>query len=159
MNAYYLRRHENEYELKLRGLATTGNANELRSRLSQAFLDNVEIKEDVISNLNAETELEECEEKFNDLSKLVEDYEGNTKDNEYRRLSARLWHLYLRVERIPVDLDWDKDTAEEKDDLLQRSKHMLDTFLSLSSKVTEKLDGAEEKKASEDTSVNTANRK
>ncbi|KAG8279961.1 hypothetical protein J6590_093092 [Homalodisca vitripennis] len=87
---------------------------------------------------------------------LVEEYEGNTKDNEYRRLSARLWHLYLRVERIPVDLDWDKDTAEEKDDLLQRSKHMLDTFLSLSSKVTEKLDGAEEKKASEDTSVNTA---
>ncbi|KAG8267790.1 hypothetical protein J6590_042735 [Homalodisca vitripennis] len=166
MNAYYLRRHENEYELKLRGLATTGNANQLRSRLSQAFLDNVEIKEDVISNLNAETELEECEEKFNDLSKLVEDYEGNTKDNEYRRLSARLWHLYLRVERIPVDLDWDKDTAEKKDDLLQRSKHMLDTFLSLSSKVAEKLDGveehaekldgAEEKKASEDTSVNTA---
>ncbi|KAG8261308.1 hypothetical protein J6590_076557, partial [Homalodisca vitripennis] len=151
MNAYYLRRHENEYELKLRGLATTGNANGLRSRLSQAFLDNVEIKEDIISNLNAETELEECEEKFNDLSKLVEDYEGNTKDNEY-----------CIEDFLPAFGIFTCDG----DDVLQRSKHMLDTFLSLSSKVAEKLDGveehaekledAEEKKASEDTSVNTA---
>lgn len=118
MNAHHLRRNENEYELKIRGLPTTGNANELRTRVSQAFVDNVVIDEDVLKEINVESELEECEEKFNDLSKLVEDYDGNTKDNEFRRLSSRLWHLYLRVERITVDEDLDPDSSGRKTNLL-----------------------------------------
>lgn len=144
LNPTCLRRSENEYELKIRGLSTSGNADKLRSRLSQALVDKVEIKEEYLKNMDVEVELEVCEEKFHDLSKLAEDYEGNTKDNEFRRLSARLLHLYQRVERIPVDEEEDDEAAAKRSGLLQKTKSLFDDFLALPSKMPKRQNTSED---------------
>jgi len=149
-----LRKTEVEYELKIRGIKTDGNANELRKRLSQCFLSNIPIDQDIINALDVSKEFEICEEKLSDLTCLVEDYEGNYKDNEFRRIHARLQHLYLRVERIPVAESGDEDQGKEeeeekKNDLLMKIKAKIDSF-----KVKENVDqdmSAAERKENLDT--------
>lgn len=105
-----------------------GLQGELRKRLSQCFSTNVLADETVVNSLDVETELEECEAKFSDLSSLVADYVGNYKDNEFQRLTARLWHLYYRVERIPTSASVDVEFEQRKGDLLKNTKVQLDSF-------------------------------
>jgi hypothetical protein len=128
MSAYHLRKTEVTYELKIRNLPTDGTAGECRKRLSQSLASNADIVESVVNSLDPEVELEECEGKYQDLSALVKDYEGNHNDNEHHRILARLWHLYLRVERIPIAASTDSDLDQTKESLLSRSKELLDSF-------------------------------
>jgi len=128
MSAYHLRKTEVIYELKIRNLPTDGTAGDLRKRLSQSLSADSPIDDTVVNNLESETELEECEAKYQDLSALVSDYEGNHNDNEHHRVVARLWHLYLRVNRIPVGAMADSNLEETKDNLLSRCKELLDSF-------------------------------
>lgn len=127
MNAYHLRKSEVEYELKVRGVAHQGNANDLRKRLTEACSSNAPVLAEEVDKLDPDVELETCEEKFEDLSILVSDYEGNGRDNEYNRITARLWHLYLRVERIPAP-DTDDDVDDKKSALFKKTKDLLDGF-------------------------------
>lgn len=127
MNAYHLLKAEVSYELKVRNLSTEGSAGECRKRLYQGLSANTPIDVAVVNELNIEEELEECEGKYQDLSTLVSDYEGDHRDNEYHRLVARLWHLYLRVERIPIGATAD-DIEQSKTTLLDRCKELLDSF-------------------------------
>lgn len=133
MSAYHLRKTEVSYELKIRSLPTDGNAGELRKRLSLALSLNTEIDEAVVDLLVPEVELDECEAKLQDLSALVADYEGDFKDNEFHRIMARLWHLYHRVNRIPVGAAA-SDVEESKGGLLVKSKGLLDSFENSKSK-------------------------
>lgn len=128
MTAYHLRRSEIEYELKIRGIPIEGNADELRKRLSHAFSSNVQVNQSIIVQLNPLEELETCEERFSDLSKLVTEFEGNAKDNEYKRIQARLWHWYLRVEKIPIPASLDTDLEDRKSGLLGNMKRLVDGF-------------------------------
>lgn len=128
MSAYHLRKNEIEYELRIRGQPTEGNAGELRKRYTQCLASNTQVDEDVISKLDPGNELEQVEEKFDDLSTLVNDYEGERGDNEYQRILARLWHLYLRITRIPVGEDSEEEEQEKKKELAVKSKQMLDLF-------------------------------
>ncbi|KAG8328634.1 hypothetical protein J6590_105681, partial [Homalodisca vitripennis] len=128
MNAYHLRKTEVIYELKIWNVDTDGNANELRKRLTQCFSADTQVDETVVNSLDADVELEECEGKYQDLSSLVSDYEGTNNDNEFHRIVARLWHLYLRVERIPIGASSDNEQSESKEKLLSRSKELLDSF-------------------------------
>ena len=102
MSAYKLRKVEVAYELKIRGLSTDGWANYLRKRLTQATSKNTPINEASVNSLQFDEELEGCTLILDDLEDLVQQYEGNFKDDEYQRIVARLWHLYPRVERIPI---------------------------------------------------------
>lgn len=136
MNSHHLRKTEIEYELKIRGFSADGTANELRKRLSDAWGANSKVLDDKVNQLNTEAELELGEEKLKDLSSLTADYEGNGKDNEYKRISARLWHLLLRVGRIPVDEETDEDLSNQKTDLLKRCQQLLNDFTSLESSGT-----------------------
>ncbi|KAG8320209.1 hypothetical protein J6590_074373 [Homalodisca vitripennis] len=120
MNAYHLRKTEVIYELKIRNVDTDGNANELRKRVTQCFSADTQVDETVVNSLDADAESEECEGKYQDLSSLVSDYEGTNNDNEFHRIVARLWHLYLRVERIPIGASSDSEQAESKEKLLSR---------------------------------------
>lgn len=128
MSAYHLRKNEIEYELKIRSQPTEGTAGELRKRYTQCLASNAQVDEDVISKLDPGTELEQVEEKFDDLSTLVNDYEGERGDNEYQRILARLWHLYLRITRIPVGEDSEEEDQEKKEELAKKSKQLLDLF-------------------------------
>lgn len=128
MNAYHLRKSEVVYELRIRDLPTTGKCNELRKRLSQNFASNTEVVDAVVNSLDASVELECCETTLEDLTALVLDYEGDFKDNEYHRTVARLWHLYLRVERIPVAAGEDEEQEETKADLQKKTKELMESF-------------------------------
>lgn len=128
MTAYHLRKTEIEYELKIRGQPTEGTAGELRKRYSQCLANNIQVEDDAVLKLDPDTELEQSEEKLEDLTLLVTDYEGDGKDNEYLRISARLWHLYLRVSRIPVKVDTDEEVKKNKKTLEQKTKALLDFF-------------------------------
>ncbi|XP_046674651.1 uncharacterized protein LOC124363447 [Homalodisca vitripennis] len=130
MSAYHLRKSEVEYELKIRGVSSEGSAGELRKRLSHCLSTNVPADAAVVNNLDVETELEECEAKLSDLSSLVSDYDGNRADNEFQRLSARLWHLYYRVERIPDTASTDIEPGQRKSELLVKTKTFNDSFIS-----------------------------
>ncbi|KAG8300211.1 hypothetical protein J6590_081269 [Homalodisca vitripennis] len=130
MSAYHLRKSEVVYELKIRGVSSEGSAGELRKRLSHCLSTNVPADAAVVNNLDVETELEECEAKLSDLSSLVSDYDGNRADNEFQRLSARLWHLYYRVERIPDTTSTDIEPGKRKSELLVKTKTFIDSFIS-----------------------------
>ncbi|KAG8255618.1 hypothetical protein J6590_088241 [Homalodisca vitripennis] len=118
MSAYHLRKTEIIYELKIRNFPSGGTAGDLRKRLSQILASNTPIEEAVVNSLDTDTELEECEAKYQDLSALVSDYEGNYNDNEYHRIVARLWHLYLRADRVPVGATADNDHEQTKQCLI-----------------------------------------
>lgn len=128
MSAYHLRKTEVEYELKVRNLSIEGNAQELRKRLSSCLAANTEVDEGAVNSLQTEVEIEECEQKYQDLSTLVSDYEGNYQDNEFSRFIARLWHLYLRVDRIPIGATADEEVVQNKERLVKMSKELLDSF-------------------------------
>lgn len=127
-NVYLLRKSEVEYELKIRGVSTEGTANEFRKKLSQCFSNRTEVDQEVLEALDTEAELEECEEKSGDLSSLVEDYDGNKKDNEFKRISARLRHLYYRIERLSDLGTEDLEEQEKTTSLLKKTKTLLDSF-------------------------------
>ncbi|XP_054257588.1 uncharacterized protein LOC128982670 [Macrosteles quadrilineatus] len=128
MNVYHLRKKEVEYELRIRGLSSDGNANELRKRLQQSVANNDEVSVAAVNSLDVAEELEECESKLEDLSANVADYEGNFTDNEYHRIVARLWHLYLRIGRIPGTAGSDDEQEKTKTELEVKTKELLDTF-------------------------------
>lgn len=146
MNAYHLRKTEVIYELKVRNLPTEGTAGELRKRLSQSLASNTSIDDAIVNSLDTDTELEECEVKYQDLSSFVSDYEGNYNDNEYHRIVARLWHLYLRADRIPVGAAADDDHEQAKESLVSRCKELLDSFQD--SRSTAKVDSPDDKTSS-----------
>lgn len=127
MSSYHLRKTEVIYELKVRNIPVEGTAGELRKRLSQALATNVEVDAVSVDMLVPESELEECEGKLQDLSSMVADYEGNYRDNECGRIQARLWHLFSRVERIPIGAV-SKEVEENKGSLLEKSKDLLEAF-------------------------------
>jgi hypothetical protein len=129
MAANKLRKDEVQYELRIRNLPTLGDANELRKRLNQALASNTPVDDSVISELDVDKEIESCEEKFSDLSSLVESYEGNYADNEYMRLSARLSHLYNRLERLENSADMDAETETRLGNLMSTTKSLIDSFV------------------------------
>lgn len=157
MNAYHLRRTEIEYELKVRGIATEGNADDLRKKLSHCFSNNIGVEGKCVAELDSAEELEVCDERLADLTKLVEEYEGNTRDNEYKRIQARLWHWYLRAQRIPVAAASDTEEEERKVKLLDKLKVLVDAFQNLKTK-TEVEDGKNTVET-EDGNVETENQK
>jgi hypothetical protein len=128
MTSYHLRKTEVQYELKIRGISAEGSAGELRKRLSQCLSTNTPVDDNVVKSLDVESELEECEATLSDLLSLVGDYDGNFRDNEFQRLTARLWHLYYRVERIPTDATVDVEFDQRKTELLIKSKGQIDSF-------------------------------
>lgn len=112
----------------IRGQPTEGTADELRKRLNQCFANNTAIDEAIVNALNTENELGECEGKFSDLRSLVDEYEGNFRDNEYHRILARLHHLALRIERIPVPPSLDLEPQTLKDNLLKKTKELVEAL-------------------------------
>ena len=143
MNAYYLRRSEIKYELRIRGVAIEGNADDLRKKLSHCFSNNIPVDGKRIAQLDPSEELDTCEETFTDLDNLVTDYEGDAKDNEYKCIQARLWHWLLRVERIPIPATFETDLEDRKSDLLGKMKRLVDASTDLKDS-REQLQGNEE---------------
>lgn len=152
MSSHHLRKNEVEYELKIRGVSHVGNANDLRKRLNECNSLNTPVSDEAVGELNPEEEIEVCEEKYVDLESLVTDYEGSGKDNEFNRVLARLWHLNLRIGRIPVKENQPDDRLTE---LKGKGKILLDGFIALGE--TAKTASAEDGKKTEEIGVQMDN--
>lgn len=126
MAANYLRKSEIEYELMIRGQSYQGPVDELRKRLSQCFSNNVEVVADIVQELQVSSELETCEEKYNDLLEQVEDSDKNSKTREGQRLLARLRHLQSRIQRLNIDAE--DDLASRRDCLFNEVGSLLTSF-------------------------------
>lgn len=126
MNAYFLIKEENQYELKIRGQPITGSAEDLRKRLTKCVRLNTPIDPAVLASLSVEDELKACEDKYELLAASAAEYEGNYTDTEGQRLLARLWHNYLRAERIPVGATVDEVVSQRYTELLKKAKGLLD---------------------------------
>ncbi|KAG8310676.1 hypothetical protein J6590_059474 [Homalodisca vitripennis] len=77
----------------------------------------------VLASLDVEGELEACDAKLNLLSASIDEYEGEYTDTEGQRLQARLWHNYLRIQRIPVVTEADEGCQRN---LLSEAKRLCD---------------------------------
>lgn len=128
MSANHLRKDEVAYELRIRGVDFAGTADELRKRLNQCLSTNTLVKETVVNQLDVDEELEKCKEKYEDIVSLVDEYDGKGKDSEYQRISARLYHLYRRIERIPVGTSSDQEVISRKTELLENTKKVRGNF-------------------------------
>lgn len=139
-NPHHLRKPEVKYELRIRGLSTDGKTDELRKRLKIAFRNNISVNLAIISALNPDTELMDSQDRLQELQDVVEDYEGDKGD--FQRISARLWHLYQRVDRVLVEEEdgvRDQDQQNTKEVILAKTTDLLEAL----------------KKRSEDVSTNS----
>lgn len=91
------------YELKIRGLPVHNTVLENRSTLRGAL----RLEREGLSSLNFENinlrpqeELKVCSEKLLVLSRDLKNFDYSNKENEYKRLSTRLYHVQNRLKRI-----------------------------------------------------------
>ncbi|XP_054257569.1 uncharacterized protein LOC128982646 [Macrosteles quadrilineatus] len=98
--SYRLRKDEVQHELRVRGLPVEGDVYELRKRLQTALTNKTAVDTEAVGKLNINSELEICEEKFSDLSELVDAFDAGVKNNEYWRIEARLQHLLGRLQLV-----------------------------------------------------------
>lgn len=156
-NAHHLRKPEVKYELKIRGLSTDGKADELRKRLKTAFKNNTPVNLDVISALDPDTELMDSHDKLKELKDVVEDYEGDKGD--FQRISARLLHLYQRVDRVCVDDEdgvLDEDQQKSKEEIRSKTNDLIGALKKRSEDVSTNSDSSAPPTATEETSVGHA---
>ena len=93
---------------------------------------NTPINEASVNLLQFDEELEECTLILDDLEDLVQQYEGSFKDDEYQRIVVRLWHLYPRVEHIPIpdaEDTQEEEPLEKRMELQRKVKSLLDSFV------------------------------
>lgn len=119
--SYRLRKDEVQHELRTRGLPDDGDVYELRKRLQQAISNKIPTDSEAVNKLNPSSELDICEEKYSDLSELVDAFDSATKTNEYLRIEARIQHLLGRLQLI--------DDIKENKELDQTLKDRLSNFL------------------------------
>ncbi|KAG8319716.1 hypothetical protein J6590_085715 [Homalodisca vitripennis] len=100
-----------------------GHAEDLRKRLTKCVKANMPVDPAVLASLDVEGELEACEAKLNRLLASIDEYEGEYTDTEGQRLQARIWHNYLRIQRIPVVTEADEGLQRK---LLSEAKRLCD---------------------------------
>jgi hypothetical protein len=127
MNPYLLKKSENAYELKIRGQSEEGTADDLRRRLAKFLKDDTPLDRVIIANLDIDDELNECEQRYEDLGKIVSEYDGDTTDTEAQRIQARALHYYHRVERVEIE-ETDVAAWNRRSHLLQEFKEIFEKF-------------------------------
>lgn len=125
MNAYLLKKTENQYELRIRGEPTTGSADDLRKRLTRCVREGKPLSTEAVAALDVGEELKICDEICTALESAVSEYEGDYTDLEGQRLSARMWHVHLRTARVPVGSANGEDVRSHEQ-LLERTKKLCD---------------------------------
>lgn len=107
MDPIHLRTHEINYELRIRGVATT-NADMPQKR---RFLRR-ELQKDIarpgvhvyeVPNFSFEAEKRELDESIKSVTALVDDFDGTNKEI-FDRIRSRLVHITGRIKRIPDNI-------------------------------------------------------
>lgn len=101
MDVTKLLKDELVYELYIRGHSETGDASDLRKKLSKLFTENVQPITDIITSLNVQQELDICTGKYASLAERIDELSGG-EVMEFRRLDARIGHLHSRLGRLIV---------------------------------------------------------
>lgn len=104
------------YELTIRGLPVQRLVNDNRATLRGALRME---RQGILSSfhmldLNPEQEFDICRRKIQDLGNDLARFERGNADNEYKRIQSRLFHVHLRLRRIPVG----REVSEEDQKVL-----------------------------------------
>lgn len=112
------------YELLIRGLPTDGTVAAKRTVLRDAF----RIERTGVSNppvrvrLDAMSELSICNDKLGDLQEDINNFHQGNAQNEFKRISTRLTHILLRLERLQPN----ESQEEQRSRLATWCKRLLD---------------------------------
>lgn len=104
MEPMHLRAHEVNYELRVRGIATTGSDMPQKRKFLRRELRKDQARPGVhvyeLPNFTFDTEKSEIEESLKSVTSMVDDFDGMNSD-VHERIMSRLTHLIGRVKRIP----------------------------------------------------------
>lgn len=108
MNPIHLRTHEVNYELRIRGIATsTADMPQKRKFLRREFQKDMArpgVHVYATPNFSLDVEKQELEESVKSITALVNDFDGTNKD-VYERIRSRLNHITGRIRRIPENIN------------------------------------------------------
>lgn len=90
------------HELLIRGLPTSGTVATKRSLLRDALrLERTgESAPPLCVNVDTLSELTTCQDKLSDLEEDIRNFKKENAQNEFKRISSRLMHISLRLERL-----------------------------------------------------------
>lgn len=112
-----LKQEELNYELRIRGLSSSGTV-DLKRRLLRGALSqesaNRSFQEHVSHPYKIEEDVAEIQVTLDELKKLIEEFNGNRTDSVYRRITSRLIHVSRRIAKVPTT---DHDEDEQKKSL------------------------------------------
>lgn len=104
MDVYRLHVDELDYELLIRNLRITGNAQDKRKTLrTHLSMERMSKTSFMVTSLDAQQEIDICEDKLVSLETQVDRSDSPISDNDHKRLLSRLLHVHGRIERINVD--------------------------------------------------------
>lgn len=116
------------YELKVRGLPIHNTVLVNRTTLRGALrLEREGLSSFINENINLipREELNVCAEKLITLSRDIQNFDYSNKDNEYKRLSTRLYHVQNRLKRISVV---EEEEQQHRNELLARCLQLVDSL-------------------------------
>lgn len=117
MDIHRLLGDELTYELQIRGLPIGGTVKQkrdtLRGILAEERLGNIQTTSEI--NIDPSYEFSVCEGKLSDLEDAVINFDAGNAKNDFRRISSRLMHLKLRLNRIGCS---DSEIQEVRNDML-----------------------------------------
>lgn len=107
MDPIHLRTHEINYELRIRGVATTTADMPQKRRFLRRELQKDIARPGVhvyeVPNFSFDAEKRELDESIKSVTALVDDFDGTNKD-VCERIRSRLVHIGGRIKRIPEDV-------------------------------------------------------
>jgi len=120
MDVNKLDEDELSYELKIRGIASMNNVNEMRSVLRGLLKIEIEGNSLVATNSNVsvdiKSEVRTCVKKLKDINLMINNIQGGRYSEQYRATDAKLCHLMNRVDKLPAINEQD---LKERSNLLK----------------------------------------
>lgn len=119
---------EISYELVIRGLPVLKTVAENRSTLRGAFRmerEGLSSLSELNVTLPSQEELDICSGKLDDLCQDIKSFDFANRENEYKRISTRLYHIQLRLKRIVVS---NQEMTQHRSELLGKCLQLLDAL-------------------------------
>ncbi|XP_060536007.1 uncharacterized protein LOC132707976 [Cylas formicarius] len=108
-----LRSDELTWELAARGCDVGSTVDEKRAQLREAFQRN--IREDINIHFEPSSELGICASKLDELVGLIQEFDAENRENEFKKIYSRLMHVKSRLHRVVAE---GQDLKSKKQNLM-----------------------------------------
>lgn len=114
MDPNHLKQEELNYELKIRGVSSSGTV-DIKRRLLRGCLSqesaNRSFQEAVVHPYTHQEDADEVKVTMDELRQLIDGFSGDRSGSVFRRINSRLIHLARRISKIPTE-DTDEETTK-----------------------------------------------